>query len=361
MSHILIDARIINSSTGQYMLKLLEYLQEVDKKNKYTVLVHQKDIDYWKPRSKRFKIVGSRYVLSSASEQTGLAKQIRSFKPDLVHFLMPQQPLVLGRIKRVTTVHDLTALKFKTPRSTKLKRFAYSVLLRQVARKSKRIITPTEYVRLTLAKFAAINSRKIVAIYEGVDRITESPEPIESVEGKKFTFFVGRSSSHKNLKRLVEAHKILEESDSELYLVFAGKLNFGYKRLRAYAKKLGAENVIFTDFVSEAEKRWLYEQAAAYVYPSLSEGFGLQGLEAMAHGCPLISSNATCLPEVYGDAAHYFDPTDVEEMASKIAEIVGNEKLRDKLREKGYDQAKRYSWKRMAEQTLAIYNEVLSS
>jgi glycosyltransferase involved in cell wall biosynthesis len=103
----------------------------------------------------------------------------------------------------------------------------------------------------------------------------------------------------------------------------------------------------------------MYENCVAYVFPSLSEGFGLPGLEAMAHGAPVISSNATCLPEVYGDAAYYFYPYHTKEIANAIEEVVNNKKLRDELVVKGKVQVKKYSWRRMAEQTLEVYKKAL--
>ena len=104
----------------------------------------------------------------------------------------------------------------------------------------------------------------------------------------------------------------------------------------------------------------LYQNAKAYVFPSLSEGFGLPGLEAMAHGCPVISSNATCLPEVYGDAAHYFDPLDVDDMTQKISEVIDSKSLREDLVKKGTDQLVHYSWEKMASETHSIYSSTLN-
>ena len=91
------------------------------------------------------------------------------------------------------------------------------------------------------------------------------------------------------------------------------------------------------------------------MFPSYSEGFGLPPLEAMAHGCPVVSSSATCLPEVYGDAAVYFAPEDVQEMANRVSEVLEDRKLRSQLIDNGYKQVKKYSWRRMAEQTLEVY------
>ncbi|HVA11419.1 MAG TPA: glycosyltransferase, partial [Candidatus Dormibacteraeota bacterium] len=92
---------------------------------------------------------------------------------------------------------------------------------------------------------------------------------------------------------------------------------------------------------------------------SLSEGFGLPGLEAMAHGAPVVSSNATCLPEIYGEAARYFDPLDVTAMSDAINEVLTDKSLRDELIKKGRAQAAKYSWRRAAEQTLAVYDKLL--
>ena len=123
---------------------------------------------------------------------------------------------------------------------------------------------------------------------------------------------------------------------------------------------MGATDVDFLDWVSDAQLKWLYQNCLAYVFPSLSEGFGLPGLEAMLEGSPVVSSDATCLPEIYGNAAHYFDPYDIKDMATKINSVLTNKKLRDRLIETGKSQVKKYSWKKMAEQTLEVYNSVLN-
>lgn len=358
MKNIVVDARIINSTTGTYMLNLLENLQTVDTKNRYAILVRPKDADYWKPKSKRFTIVPCPVRLSSVSEQTRLARQIRSLKPDLVHFTMPQQPAVLG-LKRVTTVHDLTPLNFQTPRSTRRKRAAYRWLLRRLSRKSNAIITPSEYTKDTLAKYAHINSRKITVTPLAADPIADNPKAIEGLEDKQFIAFVGRPAPHKNLDRLVDAFSLLQDKNPDLHLVLAGKTTAGYRKLANYVESQDIKNVIFTGFIDQGQLRWIYENAAAYVFPSLSEGFGLPGLEAMVQGCPVISSNAACLPEVYGDAAHYFDPYDTEDMAKAIRKVLDNDKFRRDLAKKGKSCARKYSWSKTAEQTLAVYNEVL--
>jgi glycosyltransferase involved in cell wall biosynthesis len=165
---------------------------------------------------------------------------------------------------------------------------------------------------------------------------------------------------HKNLWRLIEAFALLRRTHPDLLLVLVGKKDAMYEQIAARAEKEGLRGgVVFTGFVSEAELKWLYLHCQAYIFPSLSEGFGLPGLEAMLHSAPVVSSNATCLPEVHGRAAHYFDPLNVDDMAAKIGEVLDDPKLRQKLITAGHKQAAKYSWKRMAEQTLAVYNRVL--
>jgi len=142
-------------------------------------------------------------------------------------------------------------------------------------------------------------------------------------------------------------------------LVLVGKTDDNYRRLQAAVEQQGIKNVLFTGFVSEGQLRWLYEHARAYVFPSLSEGFGLPGLEAMAHGCPLLSSSATCLPEVYQNAALYFNPADIADIADKITALLDNPPLAQKLAVEGQELLNSYSWQRMAEQTLDVYRQAL--
>jgi len=210
-----------------------------------------------------------------------------------------------------------------------------------------------------VAKFARINSRKIEVIYLAADPITAKSEPYDQLIDKPFIMYVGRPQPHKNLDRLIDAFALIRQTNPNLRLVLAGKKDVLYRRLKKLADLRGIKNVVFTGFVSESQLRWLYENTSAYVFPSLSEGFGLPGLEAMAAGAPVASSRATCLPEIYKDAAVYFDPLDVEEMANTITNVISDEKLRKHLVARGKTVASSYSWRRMAQQTLEAYKRVL--
>lgn len=364
MSKIVIDARELRTSTGRYVERLLHYLQQIDTENSYKVLLTPKDMESWKPTNRKFSKVACRYKEFSYGEQLGMLKQVNGLNTDLVHFVMVQQP-ILYQGKVVTTVQDLTTARFRNTAKNWLiftiKQQVYKFVVYWTAHRSVHLIVPTEYVKDDVARYARVNSRKITVTPEAADMITEQPVPIEELEGKPFIMYVGRPQPHKNLDRLIEAFTILRQSDPNLRLVLAGKKDVLYRRLEKQTQQKGIKNVLFTGFVSEGQLRWLYEHTAAYVFPSLSEGFGLPGLEAMVHGAPVASSNATCLPEVYKDAAAYFDPLDVEEMASTIASIVNDEKFSKHLIARGKVVANGYSWRRMAEQTLEVYREALKS
>jgi glycosyltransferase involved in cell wall biosynthesis len=242
-----------------------------------------------------------------------------------------------------------------------VKQQVYRYVIKRAARRAVVVLTAAEYVKQDIVQFTGINLSKITVTYEAADPITDRPQPIAGLQGKQFVMYVGRPTPHKNLKRLIEAFVLLKAQHPDLLLVLAGKLDANYRRLEKSVRKRNLKGMVFTGFVSEAELRWLYENCTAYVFPSLSEGFGLPGLEAMVHGAPVVSSNATCLPEIYGEAAHYFDPLDVRAMSDAINEVLTDQDLRADLIQKGRQQAGKYSWQRMAEQTLEVYNRALKA
>ena len=363
MAHIVIDARIINSSTGTYVERLLTYLQELDKTNKYTILVPTKDKNYWLPTNKNFKIKTVDIPNYSLKEQFAFNKILKSLNADLVHFMMPQQP-ILYRDKKVTTIHDLTLLKTypsdKNKLAFKFKQLVGQFVFRSVAHKSNKIIAPTEYTRSDIIKTLNTNPDKIVVTYEAADKVDSSPEKYNQ-PFDEFILYVGNQSDYKNIKRLGDAHQKLLKKHPRLGLILVGKLDKAAQNNKDYFNNKNYKNLKFTGFISNEERDWLFENAKAYIFPSLNEGFGLPGLEAMNYGTPVVSSDATCLPEVYGKAAYYFDPTSVEDMKAAIDIVLSDKKLRRRLSTLGKEQVKKYSWKKTAKETLAVYNEVLAS
>lgn len=361
---IAIDARIINSSTGRYVERLISHLEELDAPHEFIVLVLKKDRDYWKPRKPNFSVQIADFPSYSFAEQIGFAAFLYKLKPDLVHFCMPQQPLLYFG-KRITTVHDLTLVRFENidmnPIIYKIRKQIFTFLLKNVIRRSQVVLTPTEFIRQDVLDFTSHNfAEKVSVTLEGWDRLAEHATPVSALKGAPFLFFVGNAFPYKNLNRLVDAFALLQKKHPALHLALAGKKDIFYEQLAAYATHRGiTKNFHILGYISEAEKRWMFQNAEAYVVASLSEGFHIPGLEAMSEDCPVISSDATCLPEVYAEAALYFDPYSVDALVEQIERILTDKKLRQQQIKAGQKRLKEFSWRRMARQTLDAYKRVL--
>lgn len=354
---IAIDARIINSSTGRYVERLLHYLELIDRTNSYIVLVPTKDKEFWQPTNPNFQIQTVDFKNYSLAEQTGFKSYLDDLAADLVHFCMPQQP-VLYKGAHVTTFHDLTLLN--TYNSDKnwvvyhAKQLVGRYVFRRVAHTSRHILVPTEYTKQAVVEALKVTPDKITVTYEAADKASGALSPF-SHPFKRFILYVGQQSDYKNIKRLGDAHQELLQTHPDLGLILVGKKNDAIRANEAYFTGKGYSNILFTDFLPDEQRDWLYSQAAAYIFPSLMEGFGLPGLEAMGYGVSVVSSNATCLPEVYGDAAHYFNPLDSHDIARAINDVLTDEELAQNLVQKGFKQLDKYSWQRMAEQTHEVY------
>ncbi len=362
--HIVIDARVRRSSTGRYASQLVEHLQAVDTYNRYTILVAPDDD--WQLHGKNFRIVPSPFPQFSFNplHELRFAWQLYRLKPDLVHFTMTQQPLLyFGKI--VTTTHDLTMFYFVRRGSTPavvhwLKMRLYHFLMWWSHRKSKRIIVPTRTIAKEVAEFQSFTANKLAVTYEAVG-VSPSIKPAkpDGIDGD-FIMYVGTAFPHKNLPALVAAFDILQAKRPSLRLLLVGKTEKHYEELeRETARHPSAANITFTGFLPDAEVKWLMQRCRAYVFTSLMEGFGLPPLDAMSQGAPVVSSNASVMPEVYGDAAYYCDARDPKDIAAKISDVMDDPKLRQRLIDAGEKQIKKYSWRTMAEETLTVYKDIL--
>lgn len=359
--HIAIDARIINSSTGRYVERLVTYLQEVDTENNYSILVRAKDLNFWKPSNPNFTVRVADFDNYSFAEQIGFKKYLKKLNADLVHFCMPQQPLGY-KGKKVTTFHDLTLLK--TYNSDKnwfvfhAKQTIGKYVFKKVIETNDEIIAISKFTQKELINFSDLATEKTTVIYESSD-VSQTAPTKYAVPYKRYLLCVGQQSDYKNIKRLGDAHQILLAKYPDLGLVLVGRKNASALTNEKYFNERMYQNILFTDFVEDNQLSWLYSHASAYVFPSLMEGFGLPGLEAMGYGTPVVSSSATCLPEVYGPAAHYFNPTDTSDMAEAIDQVLSDDTIRTRLSKAGYKQIKKYSWKKMAKETHSLYMKTL--
>lgn len=365
---IVIDARIIYTSTGRYVERLITNLQQLDHDNQYIILLLKKDFERWQATAPNFTKQVADFKPYTFAEQLGFAWQLYRLKADLVHFTMPQQPLLYFK-RKVTTMHDLTLVDFVNRRAGSLPVRIYKYQIKPavfrfvtwwVLRTSYAVIAPTEHVRQGLIARYNLNPSRATVTLEAADALAAEPEPYKPLIGKDYLLYMGNAFPYKNVPMLVEAFARLQPRYPNLYLIMAGKLEFFYRELQHLVDAKQLKNVFIPGFVTNAEQVWLFSNAQLYVFPSLAEGFGLTALEAMLYGTPVLSSNASCMPEVYGDAVEYFDPHNLDELVDKIDGLLQNKSRREELAKLGKAKAASYSWRRMAEQTLDIYRRALS-
>lgn len=360
---IVLDVRFINSGTGTYAVKLLNNLQLLDKVNQYIILVPNKDKSYYQPANPNFKITPVDYGMYSLGEQIGFWRFLNKLRPDLVHFCMPQQP-VLYRGKKITTFHDLTLLNtYNSDKNWLVYHFKQLVgryVFKSIARSSNHLVAISNNTKKELRAFTNVADNKISVIYNGAEIKPQERQPYADLPFERFIMYVGQQPDFKNIRRLGDAHQLLLSSNPNLGLVLVGRMNEDTKRNQAYFESKGYKNIHFTGFIPDSQRDWLFTKAVAYVFPSLMEGFGLPPLEAMLSGTPVISSNASCMPEIMGDAAAYFDPLDVANMADTIQAVINDPTKLEQMRQAGLVQASKYSWERMAKETYAIYQQVLA-
>jgi len=368
---IVVDGRMLSwTGVGRYTHALLEGLEALDRSNEYVVLMRPDDWSRWQPREANFQRVECDIDPYSPGEQTALPGILRGLAPDVVHFVTPNAA-ALYRGTKVVTVHDLTLLDFDTsrgslPRRTagKLKRLPFRLILMRQLATATRIVTVTGYVRDQLIKRFGIDPARISAVWNAADSVHLSAAAEESVDGvtesDSLIFYVGTYFPYKNVRLLIEALALVSRTRPDVKLVLAGKAaEYKDELLALAAARNVSDRVVMPGFITDGQLTWLYRNSRMYVYPSLSEGFGLQGLEAMAQGLPVLSSTATCLPEVYGDAALYFDPYAADDLAQKIVDLLEKPELAAELAARGHQRLSMFSWRATAEATHQIYLEAV--
>lgn len=231
-------------------------------------------------------------------------------------------------------------------------------------RKAAKIITISNSSKNDIINYYKVDSDKVVVVYPGI-KMESSKFKIQSSKfltesygvEKKYILFVGTLQPRKNISKLIEAFSNLKNKDLDLVIV--GKKGWLYEEILEAPDKFGVEkSVKFLDYVSDEDLPSLYKNAICLVFPSLYEGFGLPVLEAMKHGCPVLASNVSSLPEAGGEAAIYFNPENVSDITEKIETVLKDDVLREKMRGKGFEQVKKFSWEKAAKETLDVLKQV---
>lgn len=364
---ILIDARLYgleNAGLGRYLINLVSELSKIDSKDEYVLLLRKKYFDSL-VLPKNWKKVLTDYRHYSFAEQLKLPGLIKSENPDLVHFPHFNVP-IFYKGNFIVTIHDMLMHDFAGLSASTLpsplyflKQIAYKLAFRKAVLSSSKIIVPSNAVKSQVVKYYNLSDTKIETIYEGFDEkiTTGSSEKFEN----PYFVYTGNAYPHKNLNRLIEAMVTLNaKTENKIMLLIASARNVFIRRLERVIEKLKAgEFVKLLGFVPDSQLGGLFKNSLGFVFPSLSEGFGLPGLEAMNSGTILLASEIPVFKEVYGKNAIYFNPFDFSSIEKAMQNVIEMDpEIRKEKIEEAQKFSKRYSWAKMANEMLEVYREV---
>lgn len=358
----------INAGIGRYSFELLRQLLLGRSGDEYVVIYNEDNVnpqDLSVFRELGAELVPTRIRHYSWQEQLFLPKILKRLNLDLMHFPNFNVPI---RYKGpfVVTIHDVVHHKISGhKRSRRWKFYAYKYIIQKAAERAERILTVTEYAKKEIVHYLQVPADKVTVIYEAM---ATPPEHVTSVADLKrkyllsrpYILFVGTLERKKNLPFLAKAFaRFLQQYHYDMDLVIVGKTDMHYPEIREQMLAVGPKHrLVFTGFVSDADQAGLYEGAYAFVTPSLHEGFGLPGLEAMRYGVPVLAANTEVFNEVYDNAAIYFDPKDPDELASSLNLLVSDQPFYARMSSLGKARAESFNWATTASATRSLYHAV---
>jgi glycosyltransferase involved in cell wall biosynthesis len=369
---IAIDVRRAGDyGVGTYIRNIVSQLARLDRDNQYLLIGSQRHWAEFNSLPGNFSRL--EYERDPASMRIGLRLPLllRNHGVDLLH-VPCFQPVALFPCPLVLTVHDLTSLLYSTTRAPAL-RATQLFLARRALERSSRILAVSHSTKRELVRAFHLPESKIRVIYNALDeRFIREPLPADAdrilerhAVNYPYVLYAGNIKPQKNLVRLIEAFAVAKAElgsyaglDKLKLLVIGDELAQHPDLRRAVIRTRLREDVRFLGFVPHPVLRVFYSRAQAFLFPSLYEGFGLPPLEAMAHGTPVLTSNVSSLPEVFGEAALLVNPENVFDIARGIRQILTEKVLRETLIERGYRLVRQYSWERAAQEVLEVYRSV---
>ena len=347
----------------------IQGLQAVDAENEYIVYVGDRGIpdgyltgDHWHAAVSRLPT--SNRVLRILWEQTVLPWSVVHTGADVLHAMAFVGPLVCPR-PMVVTVYDLSFLLFPAA-FNRLNRLYLSTMAPASVRKANRVIAISESTKRDLVRLTGVSAAHVDVVYPGLEPTIRRVDDASALAAFRqrhnlpdhFVLFVGTLEPRKNAAALVRAYSLLRKSGAiSQALVLAGGKGWRYDSVFAAIEESGvAQDIILPGYVSHDELPLWYSAADLFVYPSLYEGFGLPVLEAMACGTPVITSTASSLPEVAGEAGILVDPSDFGALADAMAQVLSSDSRRVDMCERGLARAATFTGERMARSTRDVYS-----
>lgn len=347
---------------GVYVRNIVRSLMELDRHNSYYLL-------HFTPS--RDPIYGTNEILYKHNQRLpvmlsdSLYLSHSAHRFDIVHRFSPGGFIFGKDVKTVITVHDLFLYK-RYPFNQKTRNLWAKPLIRSSLNKARMVVADSHFTRREVLDTFRLPEDKVKVVYCAPGIIPRG-EGL-SVDGFrdrygitfKYVLFVSTIEPRKNLLGLVKAFEILKKCHQiEEHLLIIGSRGWEYERTLEYIQRSRYSDCIhLMGFVSDEDLAHFYQNAALFIYPSFMEGFGIPPLEAMACGCPVLTSNTSSLPEVVGHEEMMFDPLDIEEMVHKILRVLNDPTHREENIRKGLANARRFSWDASARKLISIYDSL---
>ena len=365
---VAIDARKLHDfGIGTYIRNLLKQLARLDQTTEYVLLTRESDLAVASQLGPNFRSVLEPSPNYSLREQIHVPWVLMREKPDVFH--APHYILPIGvRAHSVVTIHDCIHLMFPQYLPNRMAYTYARMAMWSAARRSDCILTVSQASKRDILHFFAVPPDKIEVIYNAIDErfgLEPNADAVARVRERyqldqRFVLYVGNIKPHKNLVRLIEAFAALRQGDlDDLKLLIIGDEISKLPALRRAVHSLKLhKHVRFLGYQPDDTLAILYRLASVFVFPSLYEGFGLQPLEAMASGTPVVTSNVSSLPEVTGNAAVLVDPHDVGSIEHGMRRVLTDPALAAEMRRQGLLRAREFSWERSVKRTLEVYQKV---
>ncbi len=356
---------------ARYLANILRHMVEIDHKDEFIVYLSEpiEPLDFAAPNLS-FKVIKLPSFLPSLAWRHLYLPWIMRKDGIQLHF-SPSYFLPLFRwCPAVVVVHDIT-FRVHPEWFSRDRRFLFDGIFWSKVKKAERIVTVSEHSKRDIVRVLGVDPSRVVVIAEAADerfQPVKNEKMLEEIRLKfkleeGFVLTVGAIHTRRNLERLIQAMSILYKRWGlhPMLVIVGTPAPFTPKvDIEGTAERCGLKGrVVHLSYVSEEDLLLLYNACKVFAYPSLYEGFGLPVIEAMACGKAVACSRATSLPEVAGEAALYFDPEDLEEMAESIGKLLVDDNLREKLGGAALERASGFSWRRAAEETLEVFKDVM--
>lgn len=361
------EAGAEKTGKGWYTYNLVLELLKLDKKNEYLLYTENEKNPYREFKNAKLCVIGGK----GHRWHFNVLKDLKAVKPDI--FFAPTSYIIPSLapkwLKVIITVHDLVAFLFPASHNAKAV-LIERLTLRRAVKKASQIFVVSENTQKDLLKRFKYPHERIHLVPCAPSDFFREPSKTEDLAKfrqkhhlpEQFILAVGTLEPRKNFGTLIKSFVLIKSRLPESKLVIVGKKGWKYTHIEEKLREYHLENdVIFPGYLEAEDLKKMYAIATVFVFPSLYEGFGIPPLEAMACGCPVVSSNVASLPEVVGDAGILIDPKNARKIADSVVSLIENDQIRNMLVERGLRRVEKFSWQNSAQAALKVFEEMAES